>query len=536
VDDVQNMTKERFVKTLNEISRETLGRCQSLREDISHRIEKMSPGDFFSYTPEHRLLMVTTPPVISSSLNPRDEILFDFHGNKELQKMVTLGDVLPAQFRRITKKSSDGERREITGEFYAQGRITIGTGTRIIILEISSEEEMRQMKEEQVLKYSGESLLERYNFSPEEVKKKASYIVEQFSSRGINPQIALALCDSNRESDVDASFFDALHDSDTRIGNIAETGEYGRLFQERNEGDFIKKIHFLLKMVTMFREKFQKEKTSGGDKTFEEYLSEGIDGRSIEAMQFGRVLQQTDGSSFYKWAEENGLLSFFKKKPKATYYVHMTLNGKTGYFALRKGKLATMLEKEPGRIQDKRASLMKNHGVIMKKGATKHNVPLQILFQVLAHESHGDELAFSMTYCTGIGQQSNNISMNFGEPINPFNPKEAIMRTAKYLGYLYGLFGNWEQAITAYNGGEKAVSDAMEEAEKNNGNWREYLKRDEPKKYYARVVAEKSWEHYENIQYSGQGLNYTKKKGGGVELQMMKKFLDTTDTEGFLEA
>ncbi len=108
---------------------------------------------------------------------------------------------------------------------------------------------------------------------------------------------------------------------------------------------------------------------------------------------------------------------------------------------------------------------------LIQQKESEENIPKDLFKAVLLHESHGDPLAISPSFCMGIAQLNSYIALGAGKNnwgrVNPFNPKEAIGRGAKLLGYLLKIFTKERYgedaialAVTAYNAGETDVKNA----------------------------------------------------------------------------
>lgn len=80
----------------------------------------------------------------------------------------------------------------------------------------------------------------------------------------------------------------------------------------------------------------------------------------------------------------------------------------------------------------------------------------------------------------GITQLMPRTAQNPGfgiEPVKDKSEKEYLRVGKEILSKLYEKFGNWEQALAAYNSGLGNVNKAIGKSERFGGNWKEYLPR-----------------------------------------------------------
>ncbi|HEY8575721.1 MAG TPA: lytic transglycosylase domain-containing protein [Devosia sp.] len=89
--------------------------------------------------------------------------------------------------------------------------------------------------------------------------------------------------------------------------------------------------------------------------------------------------------------------------------------------------------------------------------AQRWNLPADFFARLIWQESRFDPAALSPAGAEGIAQFMPGTARlrNLG---NPFNPAEALARSAEYLRFLEGKFGNLGLAAAAYNGGEGRIS------------------------------------------------------------------------------
>lgn len=87
---------------------------------------------------------------------------------------------------------------------------------------------------------------------------------------------------------------------------------------------------------------------------------------------------------------------------------------------------------------------------------TAHGLPENMLARLLWQESRYKADARSQAGALGIAQFMPTTAREMG--IDPLIPSQAIPAAAKYLAGLYGRFGNWQEALAAYNWGQGNVA------------------------------------------------------------------------------
>lgn len=89
--------------------------------------------------------------------------------------------------------------------------------------------------------------------------------------------------------------------------------------------------------------------------------------------------------------------------------------------------------------------------------ANQFNIPPNILQAVVAKESSWNpNAASSSSTSVGYGQLTAGTASDLG--VDASNPQQNLFGTAKYLSEMYTKFGNWAQALAAYNQGPNATS------------------------------------------------------------------------------
>ncbi|MFH0834299.1 MAG: transglycosylase SLT domain-containing protein [Patescibacteria group bacterium] len=148
--------------------------------------------------------------------------------------------------------------------------------------------------------------------------------------------------------------------------------------------------------------------------------------------------------------------------------------------------------------------------IAAQKGEIEELFLYQLAAGVLSRESHGDMFAVSNGYALGSMGLTSNL-FDGGDfrfpPINPFNPRMAVLRGVEYLAILTKEFSKLgdpekrpEYVLTAYNAGPGAVKKALTLAKKTGKDWESFLPR-EGKQY-----AEAAWWHMPAVGH-GQPTN-----------------------------
>lgn len=95
---------------------------------------------------------------------------------------------------------------------------------------------------------------------------------------------------------------------------------------------------------------------------------------------------------------------------------------------------------------------------LIRKNSFQYGVPEFIINAVTGIESSGDPNTKSPTGVVGLMQVTKDTTKAMGfDPNDRNNPETSIGAGTKYLGKLFSQYGNWQDALVAYNGGDGAV-------------------------------------------------------------------------------
>jgi soluble lytic murein transglycosylase-like protein len=97
---------------------------------------------------------------------------------------------------------------------------------------------------------------------------------------------------------------------------------------------------------------------------------------------------------------------------------------------------------------------------MISNAAQQYGVPSQIATEVAITESNLNPNAVSSAGAVGVMQLMPQTAASLGVT-DPADPQQNINGGVKYLSQLYAQFGNWDQALAAYNAGPGNVSNAI---------------------------------------------------------------------------
>lgn len=99
---------------------------------------------------------------------------------------------------------------------------------------------------------------------------------------------------------------------------------------------------------------------------------------------------------------------------------------------------------------------------LAEAAAIKYGIPANLLKGVISQESMWDINAVSGAGAVGLTQLIPKYAVGpKGLGVNPYNPVQNIEGGAKYLGQLYGKYGNWTDTLSAYNLGPTAYDKVL---------------------------------------------------------------------------
>ena len=106
---------------------------------------------------------------------------------------------------------------------------------------------------------------------------------------------------------------------------------------------------------------------------------------------------------------------------------------------------------------------------------TRYNIPLELKYLAIV-ESALNTAAISKVGAGGMWQFMPSTARMYGLNITSycddrFDPHKSTNAACQYLKYLYGLFGNWELVLAAYNSGPGNVTKAIRRAGGNRDFW-----------------------------------------------------------------
>jgi len=122
----------------------------------------------------------------------------------------------------------------------------------------------------------------------------------------------------------------------------------------------------------------------------------------------------------------------------------------------------------------------KKYSSLIRYSEQKYNLPKNILARLLQTESGFNPKATNPSGAKGIAQ----IIPKWHPGVDPFNPKQAIPYSAKYLREMFIRFGSWEKALAAYNYGPGNVSKTLK---KYGSDWKSNLPT-ETKNYIRKIL------------------------------------------------
>ena len=93
---------------------------------------------------------------------------------------------------------------------------------------------------------------------------------------------------------------------------------------------------------------------------------------------------------------------------------------------------------------------------LVSQASAQFNVPTNIINGVIQTESGGDPNAISSAGAIGLMQLMPATAAQLG--VNANDPAQNVMGGTDYLAQLFGRYGNWTDALAAYNAGSPSSS------------------------------------------------------------------------------
>ena len=138
---------------------------------------------------------------------------------------------------------------------------------------------------------------------------------------------------------------------------------------------------------------------------------------------------------------------------------------------------------------EKIAGRAKKYFPMIEEKLDKYNLPLELKYLAIV-ESALDPFAVSSSGAVGLWQFKLNTSRMFDLKVDSYiderrDPYKSTEAACKYLQYLYNIYGNWQLALAAYNGGPGVVRKAVERAGSKKSFWELYEYMPEQTKGYV---------------------------------------------------
>lgn len=113
-------------------------------------VQSISLKDFFLFSLDERLSLVSTPQKINSEFSKGENIAIDFRGNKELEHGISLSELLPKTVRKVVVKGEKASRDPLTGEYFTKNekRVRVYSGSIVTIHTVKTTEEVQEIRKE----------------------------------------------------------------------------------------------------------------------------------------------------------------------------------------------------------------------------------------------------------------------------------------------------------------------------------------------------------------------------------------------------
>lgn len=168
----------------------------------------------------------------------------------------------------------------------------------------------------------------------------------------------------------------------------------------------------------------------------------------------------------------------------------------------------------------------------------KYGLPLELKYLAVI-ESALDPFAVSKSGAMGLWQFKLNTGRMFDLTVNSYiderrDPYKSTEAACKYLKYLYRIYGNWQLALGAYNGGPGVIRKAIARSDKEESFWELYPHLPAQTKSYvpAFIAVNYAMNHLEKHKITPEKENNQYINTDTVKLNYSVSFQDIADKTG----
>ncbi|MBS3768686.1 MAG: LysM peptidoglycan-binding domain-containing protein [Bacteroidales bacterium] len=168
----------------------------------------------------------------------------------------------------------------------------------------------------------------------------------------------------------------------------------------------------------------------------------------------------------------------------------------------------------------------------------KYDLPLELKYLAVI-ESALDPFAVSESGAVGLWQFKLNTGRMFDLEVNSYiderrDPYKSTEAACKYLRYLYRIYGNWQLALGAYNGGPGVIRKAIARSDKEKSFWKLYPHLPDQTKSYvpAFIAVNYAMNHLEKHKITPEKENHQYINTDTVKLSYAVSFQDIADKTG----